>query len=105
MRQPHAATPLRTRRPDQDNKDRPLGLKRFSIIVLSVAVTVAVGLFILNLSPGEQRITERIEHHYGVADPQFQRSMGVLLGPPLVDGNRVETLLNDKQIFPSMLAA
>ncbi len=105
MRQHYAATPLRTHRPDQDNRDRPLGLKRFSIILVSVAVTVAVGLFILNISPGEQRITERIEHHYGVADPQFQRSMGVLLGPPLVDGNRVDTLQNGKQIFPSMLAA
>ena len=105
MRQRHAATPVRTHRPDHDNRDRPLGLKRFSIILVSVAVTVAVGLFILNISPGEQRITERIEHHYGVADPQFQRSMGVLLGPPLVDGNRVDTLQNGQQIFPSMLAA
>jgi cardiolipin synthase len=31
--------------------------------------------------------------------------MGVLLGPALVDGNRVETLLNGEQIFPSMLQA
>jgi cardiolipin synthase len=91
--------------PTQADKDRPLRLKRFSIILVSVAATVAVGLFILNISSGKQKITERIEHHYGVADPQFQRSMGVLLGPPLVDGNRVDTLLNGKQIFPSMLAA
>src|SRR5436190_13047697 len=82
-----------------------LTLKRFTIVLLSVAATVAVVLFLLNISEGEQKITERIEHHYGIADPQFQRSMSVLLGPPLVDGNRVDTLLNGKQIFPAMLAA
>ena len=80
-------------------------LKRFSIILLSVTATVTVGLFLLNISSGEPKITERIEHHYGIADPQFQRSMGVLLGPPLVDGNRVDTLLNGRQIFPAMLSA
>ncbi|MDQ6922736.1 MAG: phospholipase D-like domain-containing protein [Pseudomonadota bacterium] len=80
-------------------------LKRFSIVLLSVAATVAVGLFLVNISSGEQKITERIAHSYAVADPQFQRSMSVLLGPPLLDGNRVDTLLNGKQIFPAMLAA
>jgi cardiolipin synthase len=80
-------------------------LKRFSIVLVSVAATLAVVLFLVNIYSGEQKITERIEHHYGVAEPQFQRSMGVLLGPPLVDGNRVDTLVNGRQIFPAMLAA
>ena len=79
--------------------------KRLSIILVSVAATTAVVLFAVNISSGEQKITERIAHKYSVADPQFQRSMSVLLGPPLVDGNRVDTLLNGKQIFPAMLAA
>lgn len=100
-----ASRNLRTRRPDKDNKDRPVRLKRFSIVLLSVTATVTVGLFLLNISSGEPKITERIEHHYGIADPQFQRSMSVLLGPPLVDGNRVDTLLNGRQIFPAMLSA
>ena len=50
-------------------------------------------------------VTQTIEHRYGVSDPAFLRSMGVLLGPPLVPGNRVETLVNGDQIFPSMLEA
>lgn len=79
--------------------------KRFFIILLSVAATVAVVLFVVNVSSGEQKITERIVHQYGIADPQFQRSMSVLLGPPLLEGNRVDTLVNGKQIFPAMLAA
>jgi cardiolipin synthase A/B len=80
-------------------------LKRFSIIVVSMAATVAITLFVANISSGEKQITERIAHTYGVADTQFQRSMSVLLGPPLVDGNRIDTLLNGSQIFPAMLAA
>jgi len=31
--------------------------------------------------------------------------MGVLLGPPLLDGNKVDVLLNGDQIFPAMLDA
>jgi cardiolipin synthase len=33
------------------------------------------------------------------------RSLGVLLGPPIIDGNKVEVLVNGDQIFPAMLAA
>ena len=46
-----------------------------------------------------------LEHLLGDNDPQFERAMGVLLGPPIVEGNRVQTLLNGDQIFPSMLDA
>jgi cardiolipin synthase len=80
-------------------------LKPFYIVVLSVAATVAVGFVAVNLSTAEKKITERIAHEYDVADPQFRRSMSVLLGPPLIEGNRVDTLVNGKQIFPAMLAA
>src|SRR5438045_2363744 len=90
-------------RPPKQTK--PLRLKHFSIILLSVAATVAAVLFVVNVSSGEQKITERIVHRYGIADPQFQRSMSMLLGPPLLEGNHVDTLVNGKQIFPAMLAA
>ena len=46
-----------------------------------------------------------IERTYPVDSPQFQRAVGHLLGPQIVDGNRVETLLNGDEIFPSMLEA
>jgi len=80
-------------------------LRSFWVILLVLAAVVAVVLLVVNISSGEKKITERIVHEYGVADPQFQRSMSVLLGPPLLDGNRVDTLINGKQIFPAMLAA
>ncbi|HET9652525.1 MAG TPA: phospholipase D-like domain-containing protein, partial [Usitatibacter sp.] len=72
------------------------------IVVLAVASTlVGVNLF----SDGQKKITRRVEHRYDVASPQFVRSMGALLGPPLAAGNRTQTLLNGDQIFPSMLQA
>lgn len=50
-------------------------------------------------------IQYRIDPSYTVDDPQFLRSMGSLVGPPLVGGNRITGLVNGDQIFPSMLAA
>lgn len=47
----------------------------------------------------------RIPHEYSVTDPQFERSVGSLLGPGILDGNRITTLLNGEQIFPAMLAS
>jgi len=41
----------------------------------------------------------------GVHDPVFLRSIGALLGPPLVGGNRVTTLVNGDAFYPAMLAA
>lgn len=75
------------------------------LIVITAFVTLLVVLLIINLSAGERRIERQIEHRHGVTDPQFMRSMGVLLGPAIVNGNKVEVLLNGDQIFPPMLAA
>ena len=47
----------------------------------------------------------RIEHQYALRDPQFVRSMGQLLGPAIVPGNRVTTYVNGDQAFPAMLQA
>jgi len=71
-----------------------------------VCLAALLALLAANLfSSGEAQIKQRIEHRYAVADPQFFRAMSVLLGPPLVAGNRVDTLLNGDEIFPAMLKA
>jgi cardiolipin synthase len=71
-----------------------------------VCLAALLALLAANLfSSGEAQIKQRIEHRYAVADPQFFRAMSVLLGPPLVAGNRVDTLLNGDEIFPAMLRA
>lgn len=73
----------------------------FWIILASIIATVIA----LNFIPGEKKIQTRISELYSVHDPQFLRSMGNLLGPPVVAGNQVQALLNGDQIFPPMLAA
>jgi cardiolipin synthase len=71
----------------------------------AVAATALFSLVYLNLSSGKVGVDRRIDHLYSVADPRFVRSMGTLLGPAILEGNRIETLLNGDEIFPSMLAA
>jgi cardiolipin synthase len=66
----------------------------------------ALILLALNLTSREEKqVRRQVEHRYGVDDPQFARSMGVLLGPGLLEGNKVDTLLNGDEIFPAMLQA
>ncbi|NVI03343.1 cardiolipin synthase [Paraburkholderia youngii] len=72
-------------------------------IAITAFVTLVIVLVIANLSSGEKKIEHKIERLYMSEDPQFLRSMGLLLGPPVVPGNRFEMLLNGDQIFPSML--
>ncbi|WP_175945519.1 cardiolipin synthase [Caballeronia sp. BCC1704] len=74
-----------------------------ALIALTVVATVIVVLVIANLTSGEKKIEHKIERLYASDDPQFLRSMGLLLGPPVVDGNRFEVLVNGDEIFPSML--
>src|SRR5688572_18364878 len=67
---------------------------------------LALSLLVSMVAGGCGRAIEyRIEHRYGVGDPQFARTMDSLLGPPIVGGNSVKTLVNGDQIFPAMLDA
>jgi len=75
-------------------------------IIIATFLTTALGvLLVTNLSLGNKQVDRRIETLYTVADPQFLRSMGSLLGPPIVDGNRAQALVNGDEIFPAMLKA
>ena len=57
-------------------------------------------------TPGsEKNIEHPIPRLYGAEDPQFARTMGALLGPGILDGNRIDVLLNGDEIFPAMLQA
>src|SRR5262245_14290952 len=47
----------------------------------------------------------RIVTEYTVGDEEFKRTIGNLLGPGLVGGNTIKTLVNGDQIFPAMLEA
>jgi cardiolipin synthase A/B len=68
-------------------------------------VTAVLILLWANLTSPEPRVAPALHHTYAAGDSQFVRVMGNLLGPPMVDGNRVTALLNGDQVFPAMLAA
>ncbi len=71
----------------------------------TAATTAALTVIIRNFISGEKKITHRIAQRYGISDPQFERAMSQLLGPPILAGNRVTPLQNGCQIFPAMLEA
>ncbi len=73
--------------------------------LVGALVAVVVVVVFMNFITAEKEIQTSLEHHYSVADPQFRRELGTLLGPPIIDGNRVESLQNGDAIFPAMLAA
>lgn len=83
-----------------------MGKKRMSTITIALIVLVVavIGTVIaLNFVSGEKKIKEAIVKRYSIDDPQFLRSMGVLLGPAIIAGNRTQTLVNGDEIFPAML--
>jgi cardiolipin synthase len=80
-------------------------IKRPIIVLITCIATLVAGLLVLNFAPGEKKIDTQLTRLYDTADPQFRRSLGVLLGPPIVEGNKAEVLLNGDQIFPAMLDA
>jgi cardiolipin synthase len=79
--------------------------KPVTLVVTSILLTVVVVLVGLNLTSGEKRIEHSVERLYSVEDPRFLHVMGVLLGPPVTEGNGYEVLLNGDEIFPAMLDA
>ena len=74
-------------------------------ILITLLATVFLTVSILNLRAGEKQIRYELPHLFAVEDPQFLRSMGQLLGPGILTGNRVKALQNGDEIFPAMLAA
>lgn len=79
--------------------------ERLLTIAVTAAATAAVTVFIRNFISGEKKIKHRIAQRYGISDPQFERALSQLLGPPILDGNEVTPLRNGIEIFPAMLEA
>ena len=74
------------------------------IVVATAAITLGLSILKRNLTSGERKLDYRFRE-LALDDPTFERCMAHLLGPPLVDGNRLTSLLNGDEIFPAMLAA
>ena len=76
-----------------------------SWIAVGFCLAVLCGIVILNFTSGEKQIDRHVERMHSLGDPQFAHELGVLLGPPFVQGNAVKVLLNGDEIFPPMLQA
>ena len=74
-------------------------------IVIAVVMTALVAFVVFNAQSSEKKIQQKIERLYSTEDPQFVHAMGVLLGPPVIAGNRYRVLVNGDRIFPAMLEA
>jgi len=79
--------------------------KEQKMIFLAILVTLIVVFVVLNFSTGNKHVRREIDHLYSTHDTQFLRTMGVVLGPALIGGNKVDVLLNGDEIFASMLDA
>lgn len=73
--------------------------------VSACIITIGAIVLVLNLRGGEKTIDKAIPRLYDAQDRQFDRVMGVLLGPTIVEGNHFDVLLNGDEIFPAMLDA
>ena len=78
---------------------------RLALVVVTAVATLATVLLVQNWTGAEKKIEQTLPRLYESDDGEFRRSLSALLGPQIVEGNKVETLLNGEQIFPSMLAA
>jgi cardiolipin synthase len=79
--------------------------KRIYWVAGSVIATALVTLAWVNLFPSEKKIEHHVERRYETGSADYYRSLGVLLGPPVLAGNRIQALQNGDEIFPAMLAA
>jgi len=75
------------------------------VILATIAITLVLALLYLNFTGPEKKVETEIEHLYPVEDPQFLRSMGLLMGPSILEGNKATELINGDRIFPAMLQA
>ena len=75
------------------------------VILITAGITIVLTLLVLNLRSSEKQIRYAVTHEFSLRDPQFLRSMGQLLGPSILTGNRIRALHNGDEIFPAMLSA
>jgi len=76
-----------------------------AITLTTIFVTSFVILIAANLATTEKRLLYRPRRLYTSGDADFRRALGILLGPPLLPGNRITSLVNGEQIYAAMLNA
>jgi len=90
---------------------KPMGLRprggftrsHFWVAAIAVLVTLVGTLVVDNWFLAEKKIDQQLPRLYESDDAEFRRTLSALLGPALVEGNRIDTLFNGDEIFPAML--
>jgi len=75
------------------------------IVIVTATGSYLLALVVRVLTSREKKINYQIEHLFSVSDDQFLRSLGSLLPPATLGGNRITALINGDQYFPAMLDA
>jgi len=78
----------------------PSWKKLAGVAALSSALSIVI---VRNFFDTEKKIKCPIRTDYAAGDDVFVRTMGQLLGPPLLPGNKITILQNGDEIFPAML--
>src|SRR4029078_8277351 len=68
------------------------------------ALTLFIVLIIQNATSRERKVNYQISP-FSAGERTFRRCMDHLLGPPLVGGNSIRSLINGDEIFPAMMQA
>ncbi len=78
-----------------------------SLVIILTTLLIGALIFAVgaNVRTTEKRLLYRPRRLYTSGDADFRRARGILLGPPLVPGNRITTLVNGEQIYSAMLDA
>ena len=82
---------------------RRAGRSSWRIAIVTFLGTGLAVLLLANLALGDKRIDQSVPSLYAVAEPQFARTAGAMLGPGQLAGNRVQALVNGDAIFADML--
>ncbi len=82
-----------------------MALKKGTKIFLTLLGVAVVLIIVFYDFASDKALEKEIICNYGINDPEFERVMGFVLGPSILDGGKVETLLNGDQVFPAMLKA
>lgn len=74
-------------------------------ILITIIVTVFIMIVARNLAPPEKKVERLGSLGFELGSEQFRRETDVLLGAPIVPGNRIEVLKDGGEIFPAMIEA
>ncbi|MBC7457043.1 MAG: hypothetical protein H7235_02100 [Bdellovibrionaceae bacterium] len=75
------------------------------LIMTVTVIVVFTVLFLANFMNSHQELSYVVSESVSTHNPYFTKSIGKILDPTFVEGNKIDILLNGEEILPSMLNA